>query len=151
MITVISIGRKHDTWLENAIQRYQKRLRAPFTIKWELIAPSPQKESVAQNDESTRILRTIKKEDIVILLDEQGINYDSFALSRELETHLDQSKKVVVIIGGAYGVNNELKARANTIWSLSRLVFPHQIIRLLVIEQIYRSYTIARSLPYHNG
>jgi 23S rRNA (pseudouridine1915-N3)-methyltransferase len=151
MITIISIGRKHDSWLENPIQHYQKRLRAPFTIQWEFIAPSRQKESLARNEESEKALRRIRDEDILILLDEQGINYDSPTLSQQLQFYLDRSKKVFIIIGGAYGVNNELKKRANSMWSLSRLVFPHQIVRLLVVEQIYRSYTIARSLPYHNG
>ncbi|MGK2896729.1 MAG: 23S rRNA (pseudouridine(1915)-N(3))-methyltransferase RlmH, partial [Candidatus Saccharimonadales bacterium] len=88
--------------------------------------------------------------DHIILLDERGKLYDSPFLSGLFVGPLEQSKRVVVIIGGAYGVHKSVHTRANTIWSLSPAVFPHQLVRLVLIEQLYRSQAIAEGSPYHH-
>ena len=76
--------------------------------------------------------------------------FDSPTLAKKLTIPLEQSKNVVIIIGGAYGVSLELQTRADLVWSLSPLVFPHQLVRLMLIEQLYRAQTIHAGLPYHN-
>lgn len=151
MITVIAIGKKHETWLSEGIERYEKRLSVPFNLSWVLLQNSSQKDAVAIKDESERIFQKLKPDDFVILLDERGKMFDSPALAKTLVAPIEQSKNVVIIIGGAYGVNQEVSDRANIVWSLSPLVFPHQLVRLVLVEQLYRAQTIYRGLPYHNN
>ena len=104
----------------------------------------------ARQEESERILSRLKAEDFVILLDERGKNIDSPALSRLIEAEISHGRQIVVIIGGAYGVNDRVLGRANFVWSLSRLVFPHQLVRLILTEQLYRAQEIARGGGYHH-
>ncbi len=89
-------------------------------------------------------------DDFVVLLDERGKRVDSPTLSRLFLDPLESSRPVVVIIGGAYGVDSSVHARADFIWSLSPLVFPHQLVRLILAEQVYRSQEIAAGHPYHH-
>lgn len=150
MITVIAIGKRHEPWLVEGIERYEKRLKAPFNLSWVLLHNSSQKDAAATKNESDDILNKLKPNDFVVLLDERGKMYDSPALSKALVAPLEQSKNVVIIIGGAYGVCKEVRDRADIVWSLSPLVFPHQLIRLILVEQLYRAQSIHRGLPYHN-
>ncbi len=150
MITVVAIGKKHENWLVEGIERYERRLKAPFNAKWVFLRSSSQKGLVASKEESESIINKLKPDDFVILLDETGEMFDSPGLSKVLTTPLEQSKNVVIIIGGAYGVSEELQKRANIVWSLSPLVFPHQLVRLVLVEQLYRAQTIRDGLPYHN-
>lgn len=105
---------------------------------------------MARQDESERILSRLKPDDFVILLDERGKLVDSPSLSRLLLAPLESSKTVVVIIGGAYGVDDTVHNRADIVWSLSPLVFPHQLVRLILAEQLYRAQEIAAGNPYHH-
>ncbi len=150
MITVIAIGKKHESWLVKGVDRYQKRLSAPFNLSWTFLANSSQKGAVAAKNESDDILNKIKPGDFVILLDERGKMFDSPTLAKKLTIPLEQSKNVVIIIGGAYGVSSQVQTKADLVWSLSPLVFPHQLVRLMLIEQLYRAQTIHLGLPYHN-
>lgn len=150
MITVIAIGKKHEDWLVDGIVRYDKRLKVPFNTKWVFLRSSSQKGPVASKEESESIINKLKPDDFVILLDERGDMYTSPALSQRLVHPLDQSKHVVMIIGGAYGVDEKVRKRADMTWSLSPLVFPHQLVRLILAEQLYRAQSIHLGLPYHN-
>ncbi len=100
-------------------------------------------------DESMRILEKIKPNEHVILLDLDGKNIDSMALSVIIDTNLDLGKNLVFVIGGSHGVSESFKQRSNFKWQLSKLTFPHQLVRLLLIEQIYRSFSILNNHPYH--
>lgn len=151
MITVIAIGRKHEPWIVDGLERYEKRLRQPFNVEWVLLPHSSKQGVEARQDESERILTKLDKADYVVLLDEAGRNITSPTLSAQLESQFNRSKRPVLIIGGAYGVDERVKARADFVWSLSKLVFPHQLIRLLLVEQIYRSQSIATGSSYHHG
>ncbi len=149
-IRIISIGKKHESWVSEGIQRYQKRLKRPFEIEWVILAHSALSDVSARQEESQRILSRVKAYDYVILLDEKGKLIGSTELSRLLTNQLDSSSEVVIIIGGAYGVDDMVHNRANFIWSLSPLVFPHQLVRLILTEQLYRAQEIARGNPYHH-
>lgn len=93
----------------------------------------------------------IDKADYLILLDERGKMLDSPGLAKLIEERaLQATKKIHFVIGGAYGVNDELRARANFSWQLSKLVFPHQLVRLMLSEQVYRACTILRGEKYHH-
>lgn len=151
MITVVAIGRKHEPWVLDGIQRYSKRLQGPWKIEWVLLPHSAQNGLRARQEESERILYMLKDNDHVVLLDERGKLFDSPALSRALEDGLSYPGRTVFVIGGAYGVDDSLYARANLVWSLSPLVLPHQLVRLVLVEQIYRAQTIASGHPYHHN
>lgn len=149
-IKIIAVGKKHEPWVADGIDRYQKRLKRPFQIEWVLLPHSSQTDITARHDESGRILSRLNTDDYVVLLDEKGKNIDSPSLSKLLLTPLETSQQVVIIIGGAYGVDETVIQRSNFVWSLSHLVFPHQLVRLILIEQIYRAQEIAAGNPYHH-
>ena len=150
MVKIIAIGKKHESWVEPGIERYQKRLKKPFDVGWVFLGHSTLSGLAAREKESQDILSRLNANDYLILLDERGKNLDSSELSGVLSEQNNHSVQVVVVIGGAYGVNQELTDRANLVWSLSRLVFPHQMVRLILIEQLYRSQEIANGNPYHH-
>ena len=117
---IIAIGKKHEKWVLNGIELFEKRLKKPFDLKWEILTHSNFAEEKAREEETQRILAKIKPSDFVI------------------------------VIGGAFGVSEELRKRANFVWSLSKLVFPHQIVRLILVEQIYRAQEISSGGKYHH-
>lgn len=149
-IRIISVGKKHESWVLEGIERYQKRLKQPFMVDWVLLPHSAREGLAARQDESERILSRLDAREFVVLLDEKGKQYDSPQLSRLLTDQLESSVPVVIIIGGAYGVEESVHARSNLVWSLSPLVFPHQLVRLILIEQLYRAQEIAQGNPYHH-
>lgn len=150
MITIISVGKKHEDWVSLGIERYQKRLNAPFDVKWELLPHSSLNGDAARTEESSRILSRLPERSYVILLDETGMRLDSPALSERLDRIFTNGKSVTFIIGGAFGVDELLKTRADMTMSLSDMVFPHQLVRLVLIEQLYRAQEIARGGKYHH-
>lgn len=150
MITVVAIGKKHESWVAEGVERYSKRLQGPWKIDWVLLPHSSLEGLRARQDESERILLKLTPHDAVILLDERGRELNSPALAGRFQALLGSGRRVVCIIGGAYGVNDELMTRADLIWSLSPLVFPHQLVRLILTEQLYRAQCIAANHPYHH-
>lgn len=149
-IKILSVGKKHESWVSEGIERYQKRLRAPFSIEWVLLPHSSFEADRARQEESERILSRLAQDDYVVLLDERGKALNSPGLSTLLSEPLHASRTVVLVIGGAYGVDQSIHQRANHVWSLSPLVFPHQLVRLILTEQIYRAQEIAQGGAYHH-
>lgn len=150
MIRIIAIGKKHDDWIKTGVERYQKRLRALFDVEWVLLPYSQQQAQSARQEESRAILSRIKEREYVILLDETGKNLSSPELAQMIE-RISMQKSITFVIGGAYGVDDELTNRADLVWSLSRLVLPHMLVRLVLIEQLYRSQEIIKGGPYHHN
>jgi 23S rRNA (pseudouridine1915-N3)-methyltransferase len=147
---IFAVGKKHESWVAEGIERYQKRLKSPFSIEWILLPHSSLEGLAARQEESQRILSRVTGYDYVVLLDERGKLLDSRELSQFLEQRLNSSQKVAIIIGGAFGVTEEIRMKANLVWSFSPLVFPHQLIRLMTVEQVYRAQEIARNGAYHH-
>ena len=150
MIRIVAIGKKHESWVQEGIDRYQKRLRKPFDIEWVLLPHSSREGREARQEESEAIQKRLSADDYMVLLDERGMLLDSPALSRLLVQSFSEKARVTVVIGGAYGVTDELREHADTVVSLSPMVFPHQLVRLIVTEQIYRADQISRGGPYHH-
>jgi len=150
MITVIAVGKKHEDWVSSGIKHYQTRCKQPWSFEWRLIPHSKLDGQQARQEESERILVRLHPQDFVILLDERGQMFDSPALSRQLNELFVQGKNITIVIGGAFGVSAALTQRANLVWSLSPLVFPHQLVRLIFAEQLYRAQEIARGGKYHH-
>lgn len=147
---IIAVGKKHESWVAEGIERYQKRLKAPFNLEWILLPHSSLEGLSARQEESGRILSRLDAYDYVVLLDERGRLIDSPAVSALLEERLNSSQKVALVIGGAYGVTDEIRKKASFTLSFSPLVFPHQLVRLMLVEQVYRAQEIARGGSYHH-
>lgn len=150
MIKILAIGKKHEKWIESGISEFEKRLKMPFNVRWEILNHSNFSDEKARNEESERILKKISVDDFVILLDERGKNISSPEFAEVLSEKFVNSQNILVVIGGAFGVNDELRNRSDFVWSLSKLVFPHQIVRLILTEQIYRAQEISGGGKYHH-
>ena len=100
--------------------------------------------------ESENILKKVKNNDLLILLDEKGKNYNSREFANFVKIKTQENKTIIFVIGGAFGFSNELYSKSNGSISLSNMTFSHQIIRLFFAEQLYRAFTILNNHPYHN-
>lgn len=149
-VRILAIGKKHEDWVSTGITRYEKRLRKPFQASWLLLPHSSREGDAARAEESERILAKLSRDDFVVLLDERGTNLDSPGLAAELQKAFDGGRAATLVIGGAYGVEDRVRTRADLVWSLSKLVFPHQLVRLIVAEQLYRSQEISAGRSYHH-
>lgn len=150
MIRIVCIGKPHDTWVKAGIERYQTRLKKPFDIEWVLLPASAKNGPEARKIESEAIAKRLGGDSFVILLDEVGTSLSSPQLAQKIELQLNHSKPICFIIGGAYGVDETLRQRADLVWSLSALVFPHRMVRLILAEQLYRAQEIIAGHPYHH-
>ena len=142
MIKIIAGGKKSADWVAEACAEYEKRLRKPFDIAWEIY----EEEKLAKHLEKW----PFEPDQVVILADERGKNISSPELSDKLQKVFNSGCEAVIIIGGAYGVTDEVRERADFIWSFSRLVFPHMLMRVMMTEQIYRAQEIAKGGEYHH-
>jgi 23S rRNA (pseudouridine1915-N3)-methyltransferase len=100
--------------------------------------------------EEEQIIRNINNQDFVILLDEKGKQYSSRGFASQINERLIRDSSIVFVIGGAFGFSDKVYQRANMIWSLSSLTFPHHMVRTIFLEQLYRSFTILKGERYHN-
>lgn len=149
-IRVLAVGKKHESWVAEGIERYCKRLKKPWNLDFQLIPHSSRQDDEARREESARLLAKVKPQEHVILLDEWGRMLSSPGLATKLRKPLDEGKHVTIVIGGAYGVDAEVHRRADLVWSLSELVFPHQLVRLILAEQVYRAQEISAGGSYHH-
>lgn len=143
MIKIIAGGKKHLTWATEAISEYEKRLQKPYNLEWKFI-------------EEDKLIKKMSDwpftgRDYVIICDERGQNISSEEYSHLLEKAFLDSKNVIILIGGAYGFPEEIRRKADFIWSFSRLVFPHMLARAIVAEQTYRAAEIAKGSHYHHS
>jgi 23S rRNA (pseudouridine1915-N3)-methyltransferase len=154
-IIFLSIGKQHDVNLRNGIEDFTKRADKYFTVEWQLITSVKNAAALNEFDlkkaEAEVILSHILKEDYLILLDEKGKMLSSVQLANLIQQKANESsKRLIFLIGGAFGVHETIFKRANLIWSLSTLVFPHMLVRLILSEQVYRACTIIRNEKYHH-
>lgn len=154
-IKLLAIGKTDNKQLQQLIDEYTKRLG--FYIKFELeIIPDLKKvknlsEDQQKQKEGELILSKITTTDVLILLDENGKHYDSIQFANYLQKHMNSGiKQLVFVIGGPYGFSPEVYNKAQGKVSLSKMTFSHQMVRLFMIEQLYRSFTILKNEPYHH-
>ena len=154
-IKLIAIGKTDNKNLQSLIDEYTKRLS--FYIKFDLeIIPDIKNvknlsESQQKDKEGELILSKLTPTDQLILLDENGKTFSSIGFSDELQKKMNSGVKTLVfVIGGPYGFSENVYAKANGKISLSQMTFSHQMVRLFVIEQIYRAFTILKNEPYHH-
>lgn len=142
MIKIIAGGKKNAGAFLSIIEEYEKRLRKPFDTEWEFCDEDKLEQKLASWPFDGR--------DFVICCDERGQNISSPEFSQRLESAFINGKNVVILIGGAYGFDDTTRQRADFVWSFSKLVFPHELFRTMVAEQIYRAQEINRGGKYHH-
>jgi 23S rRNA (pseudouridine1915-N3)-methyltransferase len=153
-ITILAVGKKHDPKLVSVIDDYIGRLTHYTEVSWRLIEAkisSSMNPDQIKNLESDLLLAQLNQGDVVVLLDETGVQLSSIELADKLQGYMNQGRKnIVIIIGGAYGVSENVFKRSDFILSLSKLVFPHQLVRLILVEQLYRAHTILAGEKYNH-
>jgi 23S rRNA (pseudouridine1915-N3)-methyltransferase len=154
-ICLWSIGKPHETYIQEGVADFTNRLSRYFPVEWKLIAPPKNANvlsaEVLKKEEAKLVMDALQKDDVLILLDERGKQLSSVELSELLQQKANASvKRIIFLIGGAFGVDNVVTERANMSWSLSKLVFPHMLVRLILTEQLYRACTILRNEKYHH-
>ncbi len=152
MIQIICVGKLKEKATVQLVNEYVKRLQ-PYT-KLEITEVADESNQLDENKvkqlEGERILRQIRKDSYVVLLDLRGKQLSSPQLARKIEEiNTYSSSSITFVIGGSIGVSDEVVRRADYLWKLSELTFPHNLVRILLLEQIYRSYKILNNEPYH--
>ncbi len=150
-----SIGKQHDAGIKSAVEEYTKRIRKYCQLQWQIIPVPKNAAMLSENDlkrlEGKMILEWLDKDSTLIALDEYGKELDSIELAGFITKKTNMGcKKLVFLIGGAFGLDEQVLQRADFKWSLSKLTFPHQLVRLLLAEQVYRAYTIIKNEKYHH-
>ncbi len=151
-----SIGKSHEPFVKEGIEQFTKRICHYYPVQWHLL-PVPKNTGMLseldiRKKESDMIIDLLRKDDYLVLLDERGKQFSSEELAGFIQQRANESEKTLIfLIGGAFGVSQELMKRAHFTWSLSKLVFPHQLVRLMLAEQVYRACTILRNEKYHHA
>lgn len=153
-VEVWAIGKTTEAYLQNGISLYEKRLSHYLPFAWQVLPTPKTKNNDPQHLkqlEGQAILEKLRSDDYLVLLDERGQQLSSVELAQWLQQRLQApARRLIFLIGGAYGFSPDLYARAQAQLSLSRLTFSHQMVRLFLLEQLYRAMTILRNEPYHN-
>ncbi len=151
-LTIFSVGKNHDSYIKEGVEQFTKRISHYYPIDWQLISPSKLTDAIQiKKAEAISIIKALTTTDVLILLDEKGKMLSSPGLANLMQQKANQSaQRIVFLIGGAYGVDDEIKKRANFTWSLSELVFPHMLVRLILAEQVYRACSILANEKYHH-
>lgn len=156
-ITIIAVGKVREKYFDMAIDEYSKRLSR--YIKLEIAEVADEKtpdgaseadEEIIRNKEGERILKRLKDDAYVITLEIDGKMVDSVELSQKInQIGVGGKGHIAFIIGGSLGLSEQVKARADYKLSFSRMTFPHQLMRVVLLEQVYRAYRILNNEPYH--
>ncbi len=155
-IEIWSIGKESDKFIEEGIRHYFQKVMPWNTVEL-VILQIPKKAATtdparAKLQEEEMLLKKLQPTHYLILLDEKGKLLTSPQWAQQFQQCMNQGvKTAVILIGGAFGVTENVKKRANQCWSLSALVFPHQLVRLMVAEQVYRAFSILNNSPYHHS
>lgn len=150
-----SVGKAHETYVKQGIELFTKRISHYYPVEWKIFPVAKNTDlsdlNSIKKSESAPILSSLNQDDVLIILDERGKNWSSTDLADFIQQRANESaRNIIFLIGGAYGVHESIMKRSQYSWSLSKLVFPHQLVRLILSEQIYRACTIIRNEKYHH-
>lgn len=154
-ISLWTIGKNNEPYVKAGIDEFTKRISRYFPVEWTVIPVPKNTAMLSEMDlkkkEAETILQWLRPEDYLIALDEKGKQLSSEGLAQFLLTRSNESvKNIIFLIGGAFGLDNQILSKSKFTWSLSGLTFPHQLVRLILAEQIYRACTILRNEKYHH-
>ena len=153
-ITLMQNGKTRDPFIAEGVEEFRKRVirYAPFTV--ETIPDLKNSRNMSMNEvmekEGRMLLKRIKPQEYLLLLDERGKEFNSIDFAGYLNTLEGQVNHLIFVIGGPYGFSGEVYSRADAMVSMSKLTFSHQLVRVLFMEQLYRAFTILRGEPYHH-
>lgn len=150
-----SVGKDHEPYIKLGVEDFTRRISRYFPSEWDLIPPPRNAATLSPADlkkkEAELILGKLTKDDYLVALDERGRQMSSEDLARFIQTRANSSNKnLIFLIGGVYGLDDPVLQRADHRWSLSQLTLPHQLVRLILAEQVYRACTILRNEKYHH-
>jgi len=154
-ITLLTVGKTDVKWVREGLDLYISRLS--HYIKFAMVEIPELKNVSALSKEEIKvregelILKNIRQDDHVVLLDERGEMFTSISFASKIESHLSRGgSDIVFVVGGAYGFSDAVYKRCNSKISLSKMTFSHQMVRAIFVEQLYRAFTIMRGEPYHH-
>jgi 23S rRNA (pseudouridine1915-N3)-methyltransferase len=151
-----SVGKANELYIKEGVELFTRRISYYFPVEWKIFpsAKNAEKLSVEEikKSEGNSILKALQNDDILIALDENGKQMSSLELADFIQQKANESSKnIIFLIGGAYGIHESVLKKCDFKWSLSKLIFPHQLVRLILAEQIYRACTIMRNEKYHHS
>jgi 23S rRNA (pseudouridine1915-N3)-methyltransferase len=153
-IVILTLGKTSAAYLREGIAIYQERLKHYAKVEFKELPDVPAKgvsPDVLKEREGEVLMKHIKSDDVVLLLDENGEHFSSRGFAELLQRRMNTGvKQLVLIIGGAFGFSNAMYARANGKLSFSKMTYSHEMIRLLLVEQLYRAHTILKGESYHH-
>lgn len=154
-ITLLQIGNSPQKPVQKLFAEYQKRLGRFAKLEVKMIPDLKNAIALSQKErkeqEGKALLKAIQPTDYIVLLDEQGAQYTSRKWAHKLQQIMNVGPRhLVFVIGGAYGFSEGVYRRAQALWSLSSLTFPHDLVRVIFAEQLYRAFTILHNMPYHH-
>jgi 23S rRNA (pseudouridine1915-N3)-methyltransferase len=149
---LLCVSRRPAGWVTEAGAEYLKRLKGRLDLQIRELSPATASQPEEQRQrEAETILKAVPAGARLVALDERGLAWSTAELANELAAWRDEARDVALVIGGAEGLAESLRQSAARCWSLSRLTLPHQFARVLVIEQIYRAYSLLNNHPYHRA
>jgi 23S rRNA (pseudouridine1915-N3)-methyltransferase len=151
-----TIGKPNESYVSEGIELFTKRIKHYYPIEWNILPVPKQTAMLSEADlkkkEGAMILDWLQPDDYLVALEERGKQISCEELAAFIQKRANESKKrLIFLIGGAYGLDELVLKRADFKWSLSKLVFPHQLVRLILAEQLYRACTILRGEKYHHS
>jgi 23S rRNA (pseudouridine1915-N3)-methyltransferase len=153
-IRIVAMGKTSQSFVRSGIELYLGRLSHYCRIDWvelpDTVSGNSSQE-IQRRNEGVAILKNFRDDDFVVLLDDKGEMYSSADWSKWIQKRMNSGlKSLVFVIGGAYGFSEDVRLRSNHMVSLSRMTFPHDLVRLILAEQLYRGFTILRGEHYHH-
>ncbi|MDC1447367.1 23S rRNA (pseudouridine(1915)-N(3))-methyltransferase RlmH [Candidatus Thioglobus sp.] len=151
-INLITIGKKMPNWINLGIEHYQKQLPSYYNFTITSLESQNRKSSNSENSknlEAKLLLEATSDSTLLVAFDETGNQKTSKQISKSIESWQLNGENVALLIGGADGLSSEVKQKCHQVWGLSNLTMTHSMARLLVVEQIYRGYSLLNNHPYH--
>ncbi len=152
-IIIICLGKTKQKFIEEGIKEYQKRITKYVKLEWQILPDVKLTGSktieIVKDQEAAILEKNFPKSSFLIVLDEKGKDFSSEKFAKYLEDKFPIGKDIIFVIGGVYGLSNRILKKADLVLSFSRFTYTHQMIRFLLVEQLYRSFTIIKGKKYH--
>ena len=150
---IIATESKRPLWAKSAFENYQQRFDQSIQVKWSGIKSNKNSKSLGKeklmNEEGTKLVNSVNENSIIVSLNKEEIGWSSLKLKQKLDQWLASSQEVFFLIGGSESLSDKCLDSSNEIWSFSPLTLPHSIVPVIIIEQLYRVWTIEKNHPYH--
>lgn len=152
-INFISIESSRPEWAKMAFDAYNSKFNKSISISWNGIKPVNRNRNYSVSDavkrESNSLRAKLKKQDFIVILDKEGVNLSTEKLKSNFDNWTSSSKDISFVVGGPDGLSDELIDESDFCWSLSKLTFPHALVPIIVLEQIFRVWSMTQNHPYH--